>query len=117
MNRERKLELIQRSLGIRHKLKVHESLETPLSHEDMAVMLLAKWELENELHAVEDLIAGFRNQDVEEKKELIEKGILKPSKVQAKREADSDEDNELADDYRANLSAHHTPKKNRPKKS
>lgn len=83
MDRVRKLELIQRSLGLRHKLKVHESMEAPASHEDLAVSLLAKWELEDELRAVEELLAVSRGENVAEKRGLIEQGILKPGKEQA----------------------------------
>lgn len=85
ITRERKIELIQRSLALRHKLKVHESLETPTNHEDLAVMLLAKWELTDELRAVEELINSFRDADVSEKKTMIEQGILKPTKELALR--------------------------------
>lgn len=95
--RSRRLELIQRSLGLRHKLKVHESLDSPSSHEDMSIHLLAKWELENELRAVEELIAQFRHEDVEEKKRLIEQGILKPGKHQRAHE-DSEDDAGDSDD-------------------
>ena len=73
MDRVRKLELIQRSLGIRHKLKVHESMKAPDTHEDLAVMLLAKWELEDELRAIEELLVESRHQNVSDKKEIIVK--------------------------------------------
>lgn len=36
MDRSRRIELVQRSLGIRHKLKVHESVRPADNHEDMA---------------------------------------------------------------------------------
>lgn len=72
MEKARKLELIQRSLGIRHKLKVHESMKQPDTHEEIAVMMLAKWELEDELHAIEQLLAETRHENVEEKKKLID---------------------------------------------
>ena len=52
MDRVSKLALIQRSLGIRHKLKVHESINSPGNHEELSVMLLTKWELEDELRAL-----------------------------------------------------------------
>ena len=76
MDRVRKLELIQRTLGLRHKLKVHESLEAPETHEDLAIMLLAKWELEDELHAIEAILGEARVVGVKEKTGLIRKGIL-----------------------------------------
>lgn len=73
MEKERKLELIQRSLGIRHKLKVHESMKLPDNHEDISVMMLAKWELEDELHAIEQILAGIRHDNVAVKRNSIEK--------------------------------------------
>ena len=57
MDKERKLELILRSLGLRHKLKVHESMKMPDTHDEIAVMMFAKWELEDELHAIESILA------------------------------------------------------------
>lgn len=71
MEKERKLELIQRSLGIRHKLKVHDSMKQPDTHEEIAVMMLAKWELEDELHAIEQLLAELRHGNVDAKKHAI----------------------------------------------
>ncbi|OFZ20395.1 MAG: hypothetical protein A2X94_05270 [Bdellovibrionales bacterium GWB1_55_8] len=68
MDRVKKIELIQRSLGIRHKLKVHESMKAPETHEDLAVMLLAKWELEDELRAIEELLAENRQKNVAAKR-------------------------------------------------
>lgn len=73
MEKERKLELIQRSLGIRHKLKVHESMKLADSHEEVAVMMLAKWELEDELHAIEQLLAEVRHENVDFKVNQIAK--------------------------------------------
>ncbi len=72
MEKERKLELIQRSLGIRHKLKVHDSMKLPDNHEEVAIMMLAKWELEDELHAIERILAEIRHDNVETKRERIE---------------------------------------------
>lgn len=81
MNRVRKIELVQRTLALRHKLKVHESMEAPETHEELSLMLLAKWELEDELQAIEEILAGARQANVSSKRKLIEKGILKkPSK-------------------------------------
>lgn len=68
MERYRKIELIQRSLGIKHKLKVHESMKAPDTHEDLALMLLARWELEDELHAIEELLSDARMLNVAQKK-------------------------------------------------
>ncbi|HTL12214.1 MAG TPA: hypothetical protein VL588_06990 [Bdellovibrionota bacterium] len=75
-DRVKKLELIQRSLGLRHKLKVHESMEPPTSHDDLSYTLLAKWELEDELHAIEELLAEMRRDNVKRKRDLVSSGIL-----------------------------------------
>jgi hypothetical protein len=72
MTKERKAELVQRSLGIRHKLKVHESGKLPDSHEEIALMMLVKWELEDELHAIEQILAESRHDNVATKRNLIE---------------------------------------------
>jgi hypothetical protein len=71
MERVRKLQLVERSLGIRHKLKVFESMKTPETHEDLAVTLLAKWELEDELRAIEELLAEGRLKNVAAKKKVV----------------------------------------------
>lgn len=73
MERNRKLELVQRSLGIRHKLKVHESMKAPDTHEELAMMLLARWELEDELHAIEEVMADVRQANVRARKALLTK--------------------------------------------
>ena len=73
MDKNRKLELIQRSLGIRHKLKVHESMKAPDTHEELSLMLLSRWELEDELKAIEDLLAESRTVNVTKKKEFLAK--------------------------------------------
>ena len=72
MERFEKLELIKRSLGIRHKLKVLESMKGADNHDDLAISLLAKWELEDELRAIEELIAGSRAENVAHKRKLLE---------------------------------------------
>ncbi len=84
MEKERKLELIQRSLGIRHKLKVHESMKAPDNHEEVSIMMLAKWELEDELHAIEQILAGIRYDNVAFKRNHMEKEnapLVKKSKL------------------------------------
>jgi hypothetical protein len=73
LDRERKIELIMRSLGIRHKLKVHESMKPPETHEDMAIMMLSKWELEDELRAIEQILLDLRDGNVSRKRHSIEK--------------------------------------------
>jgi hypothetical protein len=71
MERYRKIELIQRSLGIRHKLKVHESMKAPDTHEDLALMMLSKWELEDELRAIEEVLSDSRLNNVAHKKSIL----------------------------------------------
>jgi hypothetical protein len=71
MDRVTKLEYIQRSLGIRHKLKVLESMKAAESHEELAMMLLSKWELEDELRAIEELLAEDRLKNVASKRRTI----------------------------------------------
>jgi len=73
MDKIRKLELIQRSLAIRHKLKVHESMKQPETHEDLAIMLLTKWEYEDELNAIESMIAVAREDNMRAKQKQLEK--------------------------------------------
>jgi hypothetical protein len=87
MERFEKLELIQRSLGIRHKLKVHESMKSPETHDDLAVMLLAKWELEDELRAIEEILAEHRHTNVLTKRKQVEKDYIgaKATKSKAKK--------------------------------
>lgn len=80
MDRKLKLELVQRSLGLRHKLKVHDSMKQPETHEEMAVMFLSKWEFEDELKAIEEILMDERNQNVSQKKaQLIKHGVVKES--------------------------------------
>jgi len=71
MEREQKLELIQRSLGIRHKLRVHETMKAPDTHEEMAAILLARWELEDELRAIDEILNEHRSQNVQERRKTI----------------------------------------------
>lgn len=73
MDRYRKLELVQRSLGIRHKLRVHDSVTAPDTHEDLAHMLISKWELEDELRAIEEILADSRLADVAQRRSTLER--------------------------------------------
>lgn len=85
MDRITKLNLIERSLGLRHKLKVHDSMKAPETHEDLAIMLLAKWELEDELHAIEELLADARQENVGDKRKIIKDNILNNKPIPTKR--------------------------------
>lgn len=80
MEKQRKMDLIQRSLGIRHKLKVHESMKLPETHEEIAQMLVAKWDLEDELGAIEEILADNRAAAVKVRKTQILKGEFKKPK-------------------------------------
>lgn len=78
MDRVKKIALIQRSLGLRHKLKVHESLKAPETHDELSIMMLAKWDLEDELRAIEEILAGERARAVASKRQVIEKEGVGP---------------------------------------
>ncbi len=71
MDKVRKQELIQRSLGLRHKIKVHESMKASETHEELSLMMMAKWELEDELRAIEEVLAESRLKNVASKKSRI----------------------------------------------
>lgn len=79
MDKLKKITLIQRSLGLRHKLKVHESMKQPETHEDLAVMLNAKWELEDELRAIEDIMVEERGKNVALKRKALLSAPVKPA--------------------------------------
>lgn len=85
MERTRKIELIERSLGIRHKLKVHDSMKAPETHEDLALMMIAKWELEDELRAIEDVLDEDRAQTIQAKKKLLKAGDSAAKKKASKK--------------------------------
>ena len=76
MDKLQKLELIQRSLGLRHKLKVHESMKQPDNHEEIALMLLTRWEFEDEVRAIEEILAADRQKNVTAKRSVLEKTEL-----------------------------------------
>lgn len=84
MTREEKMELIQRMLGLQHKLKVHDSVKSPTTHEELAASQLSRWELEDEIAAIERLLQEDRLDNVKMKvKQLEEKylsGILPQKK-------------------------------------
>jgi hypothetical protein len=85
MDRVKKLQMVERSLGIRHKLKVHESMKNPESHEELAVFLLSKWELEDELRAIEEILAEARSKNVNSKKKVIQGEDGAPAEVLKKK--------------------------------
>jgi len=71
MEKESKIQLIQRSLGLRHKLKVHDTMKNPESHEDLAVMISSKWEYEDELKAIDEILGEARVINIEGKKAVL----------------------------------------------
>ena len=80
--KDRILELLQRALGLRHKLKVHDTMPRPETHEEIALSTWARWELEDELNAIEELLKDIRSKSVAEKKSTIEKkGPKKKKKI------------------------------------
>ena len=76
MSREEKMELIQRMLGLQHKLKVHDSVKSPTTHEEWAASHLARWELEDEIAAIEKLLADDRQGNVKLKLKQLEESYL-----------------------------------------
>ena len=76
MTREEKLQLIERMLGLQHKLKVHDSVKNMNSHEEIAENNLARWELEDEINAIEKLLQEGRQENVKVKLKQIEEHYL-----------------------------------------
>ena len=85
MTREEKMELIQRMLGIKHKIKVHDSMKAPETHEELSVSLLARWELEDELKAIEALLDDERVENVKEKTKHIQQEYLSGKPLKKKK--------------------------------
>lgn len=76
MTREEKLDLLQRMLGLRHKLKVHDSMKSPETHDELSQSTLARWELEDELKAIEVLLDQNRQEMVKEKIKQVQEEYL-----------------------------------------
>lgn len=76
MTRDEKLELIERMLGLQHKLKVHDSVKSSSNHEELAASHLARWELEDEISAIEKLLEGVRQENVRLKLDQIKTDYL-----------------------------------------
>jgi HD-like signal output (HDOD) protein len=86
MTREEKMELIQRMLGLRHKIKVHDSMKSPETHAELSSSLLSRWELEDELRAIEMLLDEVRQENLTLKLKQIQEDYLsgKPKKPKKK---------------------------------
>ena len=84
MTREEKMELIQRMLGLRHKLKVHDSMKSPETHDELSVSTLNRWDLEDEIKAIETLLETERHIAVAAKIKEVEEeqlsGKVRPKK-------------------------------------
>ena len=76
MTREEKLVLIERMLGLQHKLKVHDSVKSSNSHEELAASHLARWELEDEISAIEKLLETVREDNIKVKLKQIAEDYL-----------------------------------------
>jgi hypothetical protein len=85
MKREEKLELIQRMLGLKHKLKVLDSMKAPETHEELSVSLLARWELEDEVRAIDILLEEERISNVKVKRSQVESHYLSGAPIVKKK--------------------------------
>ena len=79
MTREEKAGLVLRMLGLKHKIKVHDSMKSPETHEELSTSLLSRWELEDELRAIEMLIEQDRHENVKAKQKQLEVDYLSGS--------------------------------------
>jgi len=75
MHKETKRDLLLRQLGLKHKLKVFDSVKQPETHEEIAGNWLARWELEDEIAAIDQLLLDARRRSVEERKNQISKEL------------------------------------------
>lgn len=88
MEKTKKVDLIQRQLGLRHKLKVHDSMKLPDTHEDIAHSLVTKWDFEDEINAIEEVLSEQRRAAVAARKAQILKELASgdaPKKKPSKR--------------------------------
>ncbi|MBU6376054.1 MAG: hypothetical protein KGQ59_08670 [Bdellovibrionales bacterium] len=85
MTKEFVRELLLRQLGLKHKLKVHDSVKPPETHEEIAANQLARWELEDEIHAIDAILTETRKKKVDEKRKLVEKDLSGGTLVKKKK--------------------------------
>ena len=72
--------LLQRSLGLKHKMKVHDSMPLPDTHEQIALNQISRFELEDELKAIEQILEELRAENVAKKRsEILKNGVKKKS--------------------------------------
>lgn len=86
MNRDEKLLLIQRMLGLQHKLKVHDSVKNLDSHEELAASQLARWELEDEISAIQKVLDGARDENIQLKLKQIKEDYLSGGGIKKKKD-------------------------------
>ncbi len=63
VDRTKKAQLMERILGLKHKLRVNESGPTPQNHKEMAALAVANWDLEDEITVIEDYLGRTRTQN------------------------------------------------------
>jgi hypothetical protein len=93
MDKSKKLDLLKRSLGLKHKLKVHDSTKAPETHDEMAKMLVSKWEFEDEISAIEGILQEARTDSVRSKREQILKELASGGTL-SKNKEETPEDGE-----------------------
>jgi len=85
MTKELARDLLLRQLGLKHKLKVYDSVKQPETHDETASTLLARWELEDEISAIDQILAELRKSKVTAKKSQIEKDLSIRKSVMKKK--------------------------------
>ncbi len=70
------MELIKRMLGLRHKLKVHETMKAPETHDELSQNMVGKWDLEDQIRAIEELLNESRALSVKAHRTHIQEEYL-----------------------------------------
>jgi hypothetical protein len=83
-DRGKKQQLIERQLGLRHKLKVNEAGPTPQNHKEMASLAVANAELDDEIAAIDEYLAMVRDASRQEKLAALIKEHGNPAKTKPK---------------------------------
>jgi hypothetical protein len=73
LDRSQKQSLIEKQLGLKHKLKVNESGPTPQNHKEMAQIMVANWELEDEISAIDEYLTRDRQAARQERLKQLER--------------------------------------------
>ena len=87
MNQNSRVVLVRRSLALKHKLKVHDSLPCLSPHEDLAKHLLTRWEREDELQAIEECFILFRKENIQKYKKAYESSKIACSTTESLKAA------------------------------